>query len=174
MVVAFPIHVWAMIMYFYDYAWIAQRTNAWDAVGVGAYALLVALVESIMVFLVVVLLSFLLPKRWTETQRTVLMGMLAFLVFLWGVLGQLYFLLDFRLSGILSGFLVTNPHPFRYVVGFFLVIVMVMIFLPVYGVFRSRKFTEGMNNLFERIALLTSVYLVVDFVGVVIVLVRNL
>ncbi len=172
--IAFPIHVWAIIMFFFDYDWIAQRTNAWDAVGVGAYALLIALVESTAVFLVTLVLSFLLPKRWTETQRTVLLGLLAFVVFLWGVLGQLYFLPDTRLPGILARFLEGSRHPFRITAGIFLLITGIMVVLPVYGVMCSRQFTASMNSIFERVAVLTSAYLVIDIAALVLVIGRNL
>ncbi len=81
-------------MVFYDFSWIAKRTTTWDAVGVGAYALVIALIESLALFIISVFLSFLLPKKWSETQRIVLMGSLGILISLWGILGQLYFIVD--------------------------------------------------------------------------------
>lgn len=174
LVIAFPIHVWAFIMFFYDFDWIARRTIPWDAVSVGAYALVIALVESLAIFLAAVLLSFLLPRRWSETQRLVLIGSLAVLVSLWGILGQLYFVLDLSVPPVLMRVMAGNAHPFRIVYGAFLVVAVLSILLPVYGVMRSEKFTAGMRGIFERLALLTSFYLVLDVVGLFIVIGRNL
>jgi hypothetical protein len=48
---AFLVHVWAIMLIFQDLAWLAERTNMWDAIGVGAYGLVVALGESVFLFL---------------------------------------------------------------------------------------------------------------------------
>src|SRR3972149_6026554 len=34
---AFPLHVWAFILSFMDFSWVAERTNTWDALGVISY-----------------------------------------------------------------------------------------------------------------------------------------
>ena len=94
---AFPVHVWAILLIFQDLAWLAERTNMWDAVGVGAYGLTLALVESVFLFLIAFLLGFLVSTRWDPVKRISLMGTLVIIVSIWAILGQLYFMLGWSL-----------------------------------------------------------------------------
>src|SRR5512143_2388513 len=61
---ALPLHAWTLILAFRDLSWLTDRTNAWDAVGVLSYGLLFALVESVLLFGMVVLLGLIVPRRW--------------------------------------------------------------------------------------------------------------
>ncbi|MEK6222726.1 MAG: hypothetical protein N2D54_10820, partial [Chloroflexota bacterium] len=91
LVTLFPLHFWAVIILLADVGWVAERTNAWDAVGYTAYILLVALVESIAAFIVFAALSSLLPRSWESNKRLAVMGYYALLLPLWGVINQLNF-----------------------------------------------------------------------------------
>jgi hypothetical protein len=173
LVVAFPIHVWAFFMYFEDFAWIAQRTNAWDAAGVGAYALMVAFVESLVVFASAIAFSFLLPGRWTEARRNVLLGWLVWVTAIWGILGQLYFLAGARAPSWVYNFFYGQSHPARIAYGILLLLAVFTVLLPVYGVVKSEKFRRVSQTIFERVALLMMLYLVLDFLGLVMVIIRN-
>ncbi len=173
LVVAFPIHIWAFFMYFEDFAWIAERTNAWDAVGVGAYALLLAFVESVFVFLCAVVLSLLLPRSWPEAKRNVLLGWLVWVTALWGIFGQLYFLAGTPTPAWIYTIFSGQAHPARIAYGIFLLIAVTTIILPVYGVLKSEKFTRASQAVFERLGILTTLYLALDFIGLVIIVVRN-
>jgi len=84
--VAFPIHIWAFILFFRDLSWVANRTNMWDAIGVGAYGSLVALTESIFIFLITVFLSFSVSTKWDQPQRISLIGTVVLMVSLWAIL----------------------------------------------------------------------------------------
>lgn len=174
LVVAFPIHIWAFFMYFEDFAWIAERTNAWDAVGVGAYALLLALVESAFVFLCAVVLSLLLPRSWPEAKRNVLLGWLVWVTALWGILGQLYFLAGTPTPAWIYNIFYGQTHPARIAYGFFFLVAAITVFLPVYGVLKSEKFVRVSQVIFERVAVLAILYLVLDLIGLVVVIIRNL
>ena len=77
---AFPIHLWTIILVLRDFAWVTERTNAWDAVGVAAYGMVFAFIESLFVFIIVVLLGLLLPKQWDERKRLSFLGLLIFTV----------------------------------------------------------------------------------------------
>ena len=54
---ALPLHIWTLILAFRDLPWLTDRTNAWDAFGVMAYGLIFALAESILLFLVFLVLA---------------------------------------------------------------------------------------------------------------------
>ena len=79
-------------MVFMDVSWVSERTNMWDAIGVGSYGLLFALVESIIIFIVLTLVGYLTPKQWTVDKRISFLSMLMLLLALWAMIGQLLFL----------------------------------------------------------------------------------
>jgi len=173
LVCAFPLHVWTIILAFRDFSWVTERTNSWDAVGVMSYGLLFAFIESVVIFLIAVALGFLISKAWSESQRVTTLGYLVFIASLWAVITSLFFILPVRLSGETVGFLVALEHPLRFLYGISLVLVGLTVTLPTYLILRSKTFFQAMQGFFERISLLTVLYLVFDIIGLVIVIVRN-
>lgn len=171
---AFPLHVWTIILAFRDFSWVTERTNSWDAVGVVSYGLIFAFIESVVVFLVAVLLGFLISKKWDEERRVTLMGFLVLIASLWAIGSYLYFMLQVSIPGETLEFLVGLAHPLRFLYAVSLVLVGPTVALPAYFVLRSEKFFKGMQALFERLSLLTLFYLFFDVVGLVIVIARNI
>jgi len=170
---AFPLHAWTLVMVFRDLSWMAERTNFGDALGGGAYALLFAFVESLVLFLVMTLLGFLVSTAWDQGRRVALVTVLYWIAALWSMIGQLYFLTQFQAPDWLLGFLIQNGHPVRvmYALAFFLVAPTVA--LPAWFILRSEKAVKFTNSLVERLSLLSAFYLFFDLVGLVFVIVRN-
>ncbi len=173
LVCAFPLHVWTIILAFRDFSWVTERTNSWDAVGVVSYGLVFAFIESVLVFLVAVLLGFLVSKKWNEGRRLALMGTLVFITSIWAMVSYLYFMLNMSVPGETVNFLAGMAHPLRFLYAFSLAVVGPTVAIPAYLVLRSDKFLKGMQALFERLSLLTMFYLFFDLVGLVIVIIRN-
>jgi hypothetical protein len=173
LVCSFPIHVWAIFMFLRDFDWITERTNAWDAVGVGSYALMLALIESLVVFLVIFGFSFLIHKTWSPETRLATMSTLIFVVSMWAIFTQAFFLLGGILPEPIFTFLVNSGHPFRYLYGTIGGFVIVSVVAPVILMLRSEKLVMGTLALIERIILLSGLYLFLDVVGIVIVIIRN-
>lgn len=174
LIVAFPIHVWTFILYFRDISWITERTNSWNAIGVGAYALLFALFESLVVFLVLFLFGLLLPRRWPEEKRIALLGVLFLLAALAAILGQLYYLMGSDFQEKIYKLLAVTNHPVRV---FYLLILIPLIAIVVvlsYFILKSNKAAHSALEFFDRLSLLTSLYLVFDVVGIFIVIIRNI
>ena len=171
---AFPLHFWALLMAFRDISWVAERTNLWDAVGVLAYGVVFALVESIMIFLVLALLGLFTPVQWHSDRRVTFLGLLILLTSLWGMTSQLLFIWNVFLPAPAVQFLRSSGHPFRILYGSCLAVVSSSILLPVFLFMRSKKSIPLMQDLMERLSLLTVVYLFFDFLGLLIVIVRNI
>jgi len=174
LVCAFPLHVWTIILAFLDFSWVAERTNAWDAIGVLAYALVFAFAESLVVFLAAVLLGFLLPRRWEEGKRIALLSILMLVTTLWAMLGQLYFLWNLSLPDQAILFLAQTGHPLRILYAAILVVVIPTVLIPTYLVLRSDRSTRFILGLTERLSLLASIYLLLDGAGLVVVVIRNI
>jgi hypothetical protein len=173
LVCAFPLHLWTIILAFRDFSWVSERTNSWDAVGVLSYGLIFAFIESVTVFLVAILLGFLISKKWEENRRNVLLGSLVLITSLWAMVSYLFFVLNVSISGNTISFLAGLAHPLRFLYAVSLALVGLTVAIPTYFVLRSEQFFKGVQGLFERLSLLTMFYLFFDFVGLVIVIVRN-
>lgn len=170
---AFPTHVWTILLILQDFFWIAKRTNTWDAVGAGAYGLLFAFAESIFVFVSVLLLGFLVPRRWSEIKRIVFLVMLIFIAALWAIGIQVYSTAGFPLPANVFSLLVRSAHPLRILYLSALVMIALTLILPVYGVLKSEKLVIIMKDLIERLSLLTIFYLLMDLGGLVVILLRS-
>ncbi|MDK1082355.1 MAG: hypothetical protein QGD88_12885 [Anaerolineae bacterium] len=173
LICAFPLHVWTLILAFRDFSWIAERTNSWDAIGNISYALLYTFIESVVIFLVVLLLGNLISKKWDENIRNVLLGTLVLITSLWAIGNYLFFLLGVSIPGETINFLVNLKHPLRFIYAFSLALVGPTIVLPTYFILRSKKFHNGIQGLFDRLSVLTQFYLFFDFVGLIIIVIRN-
>jgi len=173
LVCAFPIHVWSIFMFLRDFDWISERTNAWDAVGVGSYALTLALFESLFVFLIIFGLSFLVHKTWPPETRLAIMSILVFVASMWAAITQAFFLLGGVLPVSVFNFLVESGHPFRYLYGTIGPLVVISIAGPVILLLRSEKLVQGTLALIDRIILLSGLYLFFDAAGIVILIIRN-
>ena len=170
---AFPLHLWTLILVFQDVSWVAERTNAWDAVGVASYAMVFAFVESLIVFLIMAIIGFVIPRQWDANKRVSFLTLIIFLLAIWGMIGQLLFLWNINPSDQTIQFLAQSGHPLWYLYGVSLAIVIPSILVPVYFFLRSDKLSLAIQELVDRLLVLSIFYLLFDLVGVVIVIIRN-
>lgn len=161
-------------MGFRDFGWVTERTNTWDAIGVISYGLLFALIESLLVFLVTALLGFLLPRRWSIDKRIGFLSLLILITSLWAMLSQLLFLWNVGLPAWVIDSLRNSSHPFRILYAACLTVVTGTVLLPIYFFLQAKQGIPIMQNLIERLSLLTMFYLCFDVLGVIIIFVRNL
>jgi hypothetical protein len=161
-------------MGFRDFGWVTERTNAWDAIGVISYGLLSAFIESLLVFLVTTLSGFLLPRRWSIDKRIGFLSLLILITSLWAMVSQLLFLGNVGLPAWAIDSLRNSGHPLRILYAACLAVVTGTVLLPVYFFLMAKKSVPIMQNLIERLSLLTTFYLCFDMLGVIIIFVRNL
>jgi hypothetical protein len=173
-VCAFPLHVWAMLLAFRDISWLIERTNMWDAVSVGSYGLVFAFVESVVIFLVFVLLGFLVAPAWDKERRLGLLCVLVLIASAWAMLGQLYFLWGVSVPIQLAVFLSQAAHPVRVLYFFALVLVTPTVLLPAYFILTSERSLPLTRAVIERLSLLTMFYIVFDIASLAVVIVRNI
>jgi hypothetical protein len=176
LLVALPIHIWAMLMALRDIEPMTRRTNFYDAIGFFAYILLIALAESIFIYAITLVLSGLLPWRWSVRQRVLASASLSFIVSLWFMLYQLNYWNDYK-KGYILDFIMNSDHVIRYgamiiTVGFLLVAASIMI--PIIAIDRSLRFVSWLNRLVERLIVLSTLYLVLDVLAALLVLYRNI
>lgn len=154
--------------------WVIERTNVWDAIGVGSYGLVFALAESLVIFVVIALLGFLTPAHWEIDRRIAFLSLLVIITALWGMISQLRFLWNISLPSPVLQLIAQSEHPLRLLYAISLAIVLPTVLLPVYLFTRSNKSVKFMQELTERLSMLTLSYLLFDLLGLVIIIIRNL
>jgi hypothetical protein len=160
-------------MVFRDVSWLTERTNLWDAIGVVSYGMLFAFIESILVFLVVVLIGLVIPKQWHSDRRIAFLALLILITSAWAMMSQLLFLWNVSLPAPAVQFLRNSDHPLRILYGGALAIVASTVLLLVFLFIKSKNSVAFMQNIMERVSLLTMFYLLFDVLGLIIVVIRN-
>jgi hypothetical protein len=174
LICAFPLHLWTLIFAFRDISWLTERTNLWDAIGVVSYGMIFAFVESVVIFLVLALLGLILPAHWYSDRRIAFLSLLILLTSVWGMISQLLLVWRVPLPIQAIQFLRSSNHPLRMLYAACLAVVTPTILIPVYLFIKSKKSIAFMQDLMERLSLLATFYLFFDFVGLIIVIIRNI
>jgi hypothetical protein len=89
------------------------------------------------------------------------------------MIDQLLFLWNVSLPEQAIHFLRSSSHPLRILYAASLMVVIPTVLLPVYSFIRSDKAVPFMQNLVERLSVLTMFYLSFDLLGLIIVIIRN-
>ena len=171
---AFPLHFWTLLLAFRDISWLTERSNLWDAIGVVSYGLLFAFVESLMVFLVVALLGLLISAKWEEARRIALLSILMLVLSIWAMYGQAHFIWNLTPAGWILRLAAQSGHPYRIIFGITFIAVVLTVAVPTFLVLHWDKFFHFVREAIDRLSLLTSLYLVLDLFGLVIVVIRNI
>jgi hypothetical protein len=171
---AFPLHLWTLLLAFRDVSWVAERTNFGDAFGVISYGMIFAFIESLLLFLIALVLGLLIPSTWGRDKRLAIMSMLVFVLALWAMVPQLYALQVWNIPNALPGVLAGSAHPLRNIYMIALALIIPSVILPILAVYRSEKTLATVLDMIGRFSLLTVVYLLLDVAALIVVFVRNI
>ncbi len=154
----FLVHVWSIVNILVVLPSWALRLGLFELLGVTSYPLVFALLESILVWLFIILLSLVLPRKVLGndfvTQAAIFIFFLAILSGLMHFSVEL--ILNFRL----------------YTLGLILIIFIIASLLS-YLAGRSMKYGIAIRNLLSRVNVLSGIYIFMDLVGLSIILFRN-
>ena len=155
----FIVHVWSIISVLREVpAWIL-RLNYWDLIGVIAYTQVYALAESVVVFLILIVIAAILPARLFRDQMVALGTMIVLISSLWFVLAH-YNDDAIRLWGGKQFLLI-------------LLVFIVSILVP-YALIQSySKIAEIIYKIVERLAILAYFYVFIDLISIFIIVIRN-
>ncbi|MBN2045031.1 MAG: hypothetical protein JW757_08435 [Anaerolineales bacterium] len=172
LIVAFPLHVWGLLMIFRDIEFITERTNLWDAFGYSGYSLLFILVESILLSVIVWALSLLLPKGWGESRMLAVTGSLFSILAGASIVDMAFHAFsEVRISKQylygLKNFTATTYALISAAVIAAMVISLLLIL-------KTNKGEKVFTEIFERVSMLGYLYLFLDAAGIAIVILRNL
>ncbi len=170
----FPQHLWTLILVFRDMSWIIKRTNVWDAIGNASYAMVYAFFESVMVFCVLVLMGLITPKRWGVNKRIAFLTVLFLTAAIWGMVSQLLYLWTIWLPQSVLQTIAETGRPLFMLYLISLALVGLTVTLPVFTFLVWKKAIPVTLDFMDRISTLSTLYLFLDVVGLVIVVIRNL
>jgi hypothetical protein len=87
--------------------------------------------------------------------------------------GQLYFLWGGTTPAWVVGLLVGTGHPLRWIYIVLALLIFPTVAIPAIWLLRSDKALQGSAALFERLSLLSGLYLSLDLVALAITVIRN-
>ena len=174
LVTAFPINFWAIIDWFRNIGSIAEENGLWYAIGVGAYMLSFALMESVVIFLAILFLSMLVPKKWGQEKSLAQVSALYLALAIGLLLEQSRALVEFPREGfiwrsvnLINNILTSSPA----LAG---LIAAALAVASILAIHRSDRVRRAVILSIEKIALLSAIYLVLDLAAIVVVIIRNL
>lgn len=158
-------------MVFRDVNWVAERTTSWDALGFTGYALFYTLLESILLYGFVSLLSLLAPRNWSKSMRFVSLSLIGFALAGWSIIEQLILIIFF---GRLRKLGMANPWLVGAAPLIIAGLIALSIALPLLILRKSIKLQKTSVEILDRLTMLSGLYLFLDFAGIVVILIRNL
>lgn len=140
-------------------AWVL-RLSVWDLVGVIAYSLVFALLETLVVFLGILLFSAILPARLFRDKFVAMSTAVVFLASVWFVF------LHYN-----DGMIEDRQWVALLVwAGAYVLCLAVVYFL----IQRNHQVEKSVNAFVERLSVLSFLYVLVDVLAVIVVVIRNI
>lgn len=172
--IGFPIHTWSIIQVLYDIEWVYEQQGGGILIGYIAYSMVFALFETIVLFIFFLLLSLFFPKKWAGQYTFIVLCQWVFILSLWGVANIIYFVLIKSPPKFLSWVLLRVAYHQELGFTILLITIVLSIVLPLILSIRYEKIRSGTIAIIDRIILLSILYLVFDFIGVIIIFIRNI
>lgn len=153
-------HIWSILHVLEEIpAWV-MRMDLWELAGAVSYTQVATLVESLLLLAVVVLAALLLPRRFFRDDFVVLGSLFVITLSLWTVLIQQAFRA------------IQAAWPLPVLIG---VVPFLLSFVGVYQLARRNpRVRETTLKVLDRVSILAWVYLVLDFIAILVVTARNL
>jgi hypothetical protein len=161
LVCAFPVHVWAYINLLNDMPSMVLEMGVWRILGVAAYVLVFALLESLLVFGLIFLVSFILPERLFGV-KFVHVGAIFILIC------AIFFLLIH-----LYGQWEIESLKFEYWLALWVLIGLSVFFIAVYWLTGNERVQNLLQSGIESLAVLSLLYISLDMLGLLVIIIRN-
>jgi len=167
----FPTHVWTSLMVFNDLEFLSERTTMWDAIGYAGYSYIIALTESVLIAFFLWGLSFFLPGSWGQQRILSVVSSIYFVLAGASIVDMTaHILAQYRIAKLyLIGL---ERYPFI-TYGLIVGAILAGIILALVFILKNERGEKIASEVFDRIMLLSYFYLLFDFAGIVIVILRN-
>lgn len=155
----FLVHIWAVVNILVILPSWALRLGLFELLSVTAYALVFALAESLLIWLLLLLLSILLPKKILRAEFLPQSATFVFILAL--------------ISGLLH-FSQELIYTYQQATLIFLALILALALFLSYRAGKSRKYHDLTANLLSRIIVLSGIYVFFDIFGLFIIMARNI
>ncbi len=166
LVCAFPVHLWAIIILIYDLSWYLQKRSLGFFLGVSGYGLGFAILESLVFFGFIYLLTFLFPRSWQGSTPIAIASTAALVIAFWAIINKV-FLWTSEISPAWFEWIMLRAYyrqPQLYPI-FWIVLLSSAVF-PFFVLPRWGKGQKGMIALTEKLTILVPIYLLFDLIGI--------
>jgi hypothetical protein len=158
--IALVVHLWAIMNILIVLPAWKLRASIWELVGAISYPLVAALVESSILWIGFVALGYIFPKKRFADKFAVLSSTMVWLLGFWAIVlrGGFVRVLELGLKQILIG-----------------LILVIFSFGDLYCLVRWYEHLEHrIKKLIQSLAILAYIYVLIDLLGVVVIVIRNL
>lgn len=166
-------HFWTIFLIISE-ADLINKRDWWYFGGYSGYLLTGALVDSILLFVFVVGLSFLFPKSWKESMPYIVAGTIALIVGLWAVGNQLFFFLNEQSFDWFNWVMLRVHYRQLQVYPVLIGLIALSAAAPIYALSQNKKLQDGVKSFMENVQLLSYLYLALDFFFITIAVIRNI
>lgn len=135
-------------------SWVLEM-SAWDLLGAISYTLSFSLIETLIVFLTLIFIGYLIPKRWIGDKFVALSGV-------------------FVIEASLIAITIHNNARLLQLNVYLPLISLGIFSILTFFVYKFSKFKMAFGILADRITILAFIYLFLDGLGLLIVLTRNI
>jgi len=166
LVCVFPIHVWAIVIFFYDVPSYLMHIPLPEIFGILAYVLSFSLLESLLVFLFLLGLAVALPKKWFLQHFTSQGVIFLFVLAIW--FGVSNFLLWDKLLDASSGIRGRDSEILSLaVLGVMWLITCLTAIIGLSIALRlSSRFEKSLLDIAKRISTLSAIFLFIDVISI--------
>jgi hypothetical protein len=162
LVCAFPVHVWAIVTLLKWASVFMIHMNAYQIVSVTAYVLFFALLETLVVFGIFFFLSLVLPPKFLRPHIVSAGAIGILLASITAALIHLYEVWDFERI---------NFHLWA---GMWVSLGLVAAISLIFWLKRDQRVDSVIRSSVERLSLLSLIYLILDLLGGLVILMRNI
>lgn len=166
LVCAFPVHLWAIIVLIYDLSWYLEKRSLSFFLGVSGYGLAFAILESVLFFGFIYLLTFLFPRSWKGSAPMAVAGAVALVIAFWAIVNQVFLLTSEISPEWFEWIMLRVFYRQRQLYPIFWVILLISAIFPVALLPRWERGQKGMLAFIEKITILVPIYLLFDLIGI--------
>jgi hypothetical protein len=152
-------HLWSVVFFLREAPALLLRHSIGELVGIAAYYLMFTLIEAVLIWGCLSLMAVMLPRRVLRANLASRGSAVIIATYLWA----LPLFLNFRLI------LYTERGRLTWLIGYGLVLTLLCLLFIKYD-----DLDERISAVVGRFSVLSATYLLLDMVGVVVVLIRNL
>lgn len=174
LICALPIHFWAILMVFNEAETLLTERDLVFALGFSGYILGVAILESVLLFGFVSVLTFLFPKSWQGKTPFLVALSLGLVTALWAVGNETFFLLTEASPPWFEWLRLRMHFRQRMLYPILWLAVILSAVLPVVTIPKFERVRAALDDLVEKLVLLAPLYLLFDLIGIGFMIARNL